>query len=72
MKQLIISVFLIVLMSLNLVAQVAELLPAFPQAEGFGAYALGGIKPAVIFVDNLNDDGPEVCVPPSWILSPGS
>jgi len=33
-------------------------IPAFPQAEGFGAYAQGGRGGKVIFVDNLNDDGP--------------
>ncbi len=42
----------------GLQAQINEHLPAFPQAEGFGAYTLGGRGGKVIFVDNLNDDGP--------------
>jgi len=41
--------------SLN--AQQLENLPAFPQAEGFGAYSQGGRGGKVIFVDNLKDDG---------------
>jgi len=52
------TILLGILAMLGLEAQVAELLPAFPQAEGFGAYALGGRGGKVIFVDNLNDDGP--------------
>jgi len=58
MKKSFLSILLSVLMPLSLVAQVNEYLPAFPQAEGFGAYALGGRGGKVIFVDNLNDDGP--------------
>jgi hypothetical protein len=32
--------------------------PAFPGAEGFGKYAIGGREGRVLFVTNLHDDGP--------------
>ena len=38
--------------------QVPSVIPAFPGAEGFGAYASGGRGGKVIEVTNLKDDGP--------------
>jgi pectate lyase len=58
MKKAILIIFLPVLTLCGMEAQVIENLPAFPQAEGFGAWSSGGRGGKVIFVDNLNDDGP--------------
>ncbi|MBN1187937.1 MAG: T9SS type A sorting domain-containing protein [Bacteroidales bacterium] len=33
-------------------------IPAFPEADGYGKYALGGRAGKVVYVTNLNDNGP--------------
>lgn len=49
---------LVIALSTVLPLTAEERLPAFPGAEGFGAYSQGGRGGRVIFVENLNDSGP--------------
>ncbi len=43
---------------LGLQSDISAQIPAFPGAEGFGAYATGGRGGDVYYVDNLDNDGP--------------
>ncbi len=47
-----------VILFVSLLAHGEDFLPAFPGAEGFGAKTAGGRGGKVLFVTNLNDDGP--------------
>jgi pectate lyase len=52
-----ISITILLILSFNTFAQCDKRVPAFPGAEGFGAYVTGGRGGKVIIVSNLNPDG---------------
>jgi hypothetical protein len=49
---------LLVAVSLTLASAASVGLDGFPGAEGFGRHVTGGRGGRILFVDNVNDDGP--------------
>jgi hypothetical protein len=57
-KNLFVLVISLAYLFLNTASSSAAQLPAFPEAEGFGAISAGGRGGEIIEVTNLNNDGP--------------
>ena len=53
-----VKIWYLVMFVLSVAGSVFAQVPAFPGAEGFGASASGGRGGRVVYVTNLNADGP--------------